>query len=151
MGMATEVEINPHGGGQIEEFRRVDQSDGELVFSRFQAVEGLVGIVVMDIIGADELNPLPLLFDQAGAVDEHLYPHLLHGIDHMAVVVVAKDTQEAVAAPDVVDKVAEPGHDVFVHPVELGPVVTGEHTEVHLVVADSGHDRFRKPLAPVEV
>jgi len=129
----------------------VDQGDGELVFGRFQTVKGLVGIVVMDIIGADELDPLSLPFDQAGAVDEHLDPHLLHRVDHVAVVVIAEDTEKAVAGLDVVDQVVEPGHDVFVHSVELSPVVSGEYTEIHLTVADSVHDQFRKPLSPVQV
>ncbi|MCX5880727.1 MAG: hypothetical protein NTU74_02645 [Deltaproteobacteria bacterium] len=95
----------------------MDQRDGKLVIGVFQCMQGLIRVIVMHIVGADNPDSVFTLINKTGCINQHGYPDLFHGIEHVTSIVIAQNANESMLAVDVFDQIFKTPNDMLVAPM----------------------------------
>ncbi|MCH7664245.1 MAG: NAD(P)-binding domain-containing protein, partial [Chloroflexi bacterium] len=100
MGVAGEIERHARGGGLGHHLGRVDQRDLEPGRGVAKRHRSLIGVVVVDVVEADHVDPVVAAAERHGLVGEHGHAEALERLDHVDGVMVAENAVDAVARAD---------------------------------------------------
>ena len=104
----------------------MDQRDLEPGRRLAKCCRCLVGVVVVNVVDADQADLIGATAERRGLVGQHGHAEALQRFDHVDGVVVAKNAENAVTRPDRRQHRLESRHDLLERPADSGPVIAGQ-------------------------
>lgn len=108
----------------------MNQIDGEAIPRLLQRVDSLVREIVVNIINSDDLNLVPTFRDLHLLIDQYSDSKVLHGLNHVASVMVAQYPNEALLWLEIVGEVLERFEGGLHDAMYITSIVASKHDQI---------------------